>query len=229
MRKMLLIILVCLLLIFSVFFMVKGVNAFGIHGFLELDEKNDEIENQISELNKDVTVTYTGTESKLERSVNTLIESKTEYENQAILSNSQNSSYVSQKEKYDVEYLWTKLGNYAQDENCTISINVTASGGANENLYNLAFNVGGSYSGVIDFIYDIENDSKLGFEIQNFQISSSGSGVSAKFNCKEIPIAKIQIEHNRTQDDENTGSENTTQNTTQTTNTTSTEEKDGNS
>ena len=157
MRKILISVLVCLLLIGSAFFMVNGISRFNIQGIKGLDEENNKVEKKISDLSNVISVTYTNTESNLKRTANTLQDSKTEYENQAALSNSQNPSYVSKLETYDIDYLWTKLGNYAKDENVVIKIELVSSG-SSTNLYNLNFTTTGEYVSITDFIYDIEND-----------------------------------------------------------------------
>ena len=149
-----------------------------------------------------------------------MIDSKTEYENQAVLSNSNSSSYASKLEAYDIDYLWTKLGNYAKDENVVIKIEVTA-GSASSNLYNLNFTVTGTYVGTTDFIYDIENDTKLGFKIDNFKmINGSESEVIGTFSCIDIPLSVGSIENTTNEAKESENQSNTTQNTTNSTNTT---------
>ena len=187
MRKILISILVCLLLIGSAFFMVNGISKVNIKGIKGLSEKNGQIEQKISDLSNVISVTYANTESNLKRTANTLQDSKTEYENQAALSNSLSPSYASQLETYDIDYLWTKLGNYARDEKVVIKIDLVASG-TSTNLYNLNFTTTGAYVNITNFIYEIENDSKLGFKIDEFKMNSSGDTLTATFSCKEFPI-----------------------------------------
>lgn len=187
MRKILISILVCLLLIGSAFFMVNGISKVNIKGIKGLSEKNEQIEQKISDLSNVISVTYANTESNLKRTANTLQDSKTEYENQAALSNSQSPSYASQLETYDIDYLWTKLGNYARDEKVVIKIDLVASG-TSTNLYNLNFTTTGAYVNITNFIYDIENDSKLGFKIDEFKMNGSSDSLTATFSCKEVPI-----------------------------------------
>ena len=187
MRKILISILVCLLLIGSAFFMVNGISKVNIKGIKGLSEKNEQIEQKISDLSNVISVTYANTESNLKRTANTLQDSKTEYENQAALSNSLSPSYASQLETYDIDYLWTKLGNYARDEKVVIKIDLVASG-TSTNLYNLNFTTTGAYVNITNFIYEIENDSKLGFKIDEFKMNSSGDTLTATFSCKEVPI-----------------------------------------
>lgn len=223
MRKVLISILVALMLIGSCFFMVNGLAKMNIKGAKGIDEKNTEVENKISELSNVISVTYAGAEAELKQASNKLIDSKTEYENQAALSNSNNSSYASKLETYDIDYLWTKLGNYAKDENVVIKIEVT-SGSASSNLYNLNFTVTGTYVGTTDFIYDIENDSKLGFKIDSFKmIAGSGTEVVGSFVCQDIPISVGSIENSaeETTDKNSTTNANNTSSKTNTTNSTS--------
>ena len=223
MRKVLISILVALMLIGSCFFMVNGLAKMNIKGAKGIDEKNTEVENKISELSNVISVTYAGAEAELKQASNKLIDSKTEYENQAALSNSNNSSYASKLETYDIDYLWTKLGNYAKDENVVIKIEVT-SGSASSNLYNLNFTVTGTYVGTTDFIYDIENDSKLGFKIDSFKMTAgNGTEVVGSFVCQDIPTSVGSIENSaeETTDKNSTTNANNTSSKTNTTNSTS--------
>ena len=212
MRKILISVLVSLLLIGTAFYMVNGMAKINVKGVKGLDEKNSELESKISELSNAISVTYQGAQSNLTKTASQLIDDKTEYENQAALSNLNSSNYVSGLEAYDIDYLWTKLGNYAKEEGVVIKIDVTA-GGASSNLYNLNFSVGGTYIGATDFIYDIENDSKLGFKIDNFKMTSENTNaeIVATFTCKDIPLSIGNMEKT-TQDTANT--KNTTTNST---------------
>ena len=107
--------------------MVNGMSKISVKGFKGLDEKNDEVEQKITELSNVISINYVKTEANLKQTANTLQESKTEYENQAALSNTNNPSYVTQLETYDIDYLWTKLGNYAKEEGVVIKIDLVSS------------------------------------------------------------------------------------------------------
>ena len=138
MRKIIISVIVCLMLIGSGFFMVNGLAKANIKGAKGIDQKDTELNNKINQLLIVISNKYSTAESNHKQATTKLIDSKTEYENQAALSNSNSSSYASKLETYDIDYLWTKLGNYAKDENVVIKIDVTA-GGASSNLYNLNF------------------------------------------------------------------------------------------
>ena len=218
MRKILISVLVCLMLVLTAFYVVNGMAKINVKGVKGIDQKNSELESKISELSNVISVTYQGAQTNLSKTASTLIDNKTEYENQATLSNLNSSNYATGLEAYDIDYLWTKLGNYAKEEGVVIKIDVTA-GGTSSNLYNLNFTVGGTYVGATDFIYDIENDSKLGFKIDNFKMTANTNAeIIASFTCKDIPLSLGNIE-NTTQDKDK---DNTNANTTNTTNTTNT-------
>ena len=220
MRKILIGIVVGLLLIGSAFFMINGISKINIVGIKGLEQKEEKIDEKIKTLSNAISVTYTNTESNLKRTASTLQESKTEYENQAILSNSQSPTYVSNVEKYDIDYLWTKLGNYARSEKVVIKIDLV-SGGASQKLYNLNFTVTGDYVNITDFIYDIENDSKLGFKIDDFKMTGSDNGLTSTFTCKDVPIevGKVDQSGSTTTTQEQANSSTTSENTTNETNT----------
>ena len=188
MRKILITVLVTVLFVGTAFFMVNWISKINVKGIKAITDKDTAINNKISELSNLINTKYASTESNLKSAANTLQGSKAEYENQAILSQSSSSSYASQLEKYDIDYLWTILGNYARDENVIIRIDLV-SGGASANLYNLNFEVKGDYVNITNFIYDIENDSKLGFKIDEFKMQAIDSTtLGATFSCKEVPI-----------------------------------------
>jgi len=98
---------------------------------------------------------------------------------------------TNQIERYEVETLWVKLGKYATSEGAIIRMDIVQ-GNTNE-TYNLKFTVNGSYISITDFISDIENDSTLGFKIEEFKmLPSDVEGVlQATFVCKEIGIKEI--------------------------------------
>ena len=59
----------------------------------------------------------------------------------------------------------------------------------------MKFTATGEYVGITDFIYDIENDSSLGFKIEEFKLlpattqqSDGKTNLSATFTCKNIAI-----------------------------------------
>lgn len=224
MRKILISILDVLLLIGLIFLIINGASWMKVEGIKGLDEANKAVDKKISNLSNTISVTYVNSEANLKRAASTLQETKTEYENQEALSSTQNRTYVSNLEKYDIDYLWTKIGNYARDENVIIKMDLVQSG-ASSNLYTLNFAVTGEYSSITNFIYDIENDSKLGFKIDEFKMGAADANtLSATFSCKEIPIIVGTVDQESSSTSSSTSSDSST-GTNQTSSSTNTQSK----
>ena len=104
-----------------------------------------------------------------------------------------------------------------------MKMDVLTSGTA-QDVYNLKFTVTGSYISITDFISDIENDSTLGFKIEEFKMIPAGENgdLQATFVCKEISIKDVSKENVPTvseqETEENKKSLNKNGNTTNTTN-----------
>ena len=235
MRKILFILLIVLLLIASGFLIVKGwdIGNINIWGVKQIREENDTIDSKNAQLSTLASTTYANAISGLGISADTLTSTKKEYEDQAALV--PNSKSYMQTEKYEIEFLYTKLDGHAHDKNVDMKLETVTS--ATAGLYDINFTVAGKYAGVTDFIYAVEEDSKLGFKIEDFHMNAIEGGVQATFTCKEIGINIETIDQNGTQQGENgegtdgqTANETTDQetqnndtNTTNTTNTQSTE------
>ena len=84
MRKILIGIVTVLLLVGTIVFMVRGSEVAEIKGFIELSEKNQEIEEEIGRLNNVVNTTYKKASDELEKSTDKLLETKAEFENKAV-------------------------------------------------------------------------------------------------------------------------------------------------
>lgn len=228
MRKILFALTIIVLLIFTGFVMYQGTTFGKLHiwGVKQIQDKNEEIDEKNQEMHALVEKTYPTAINTLNKSSEDLEKNKKEYENQAVLL--ADSKYYKQTEKYKVEFLWTKLGNYAKDNNVELKLEATAS--TTSGLYDLNFTSTGKYADVAQFIYDIENDSRLGFKIENFSMNAVSNTteegqtiynrVEGKFTCKEIKIdiksidKDAQTNNNTNEKNTNTNSTNTTTNTT---------------
>lgn len=225
MRKIIFSIIIVILLVAGGFLIAKGVNIGNITvwGVKSIKEKNATIDQKNQQLSTLATADYESALSGLNTSKTSLETTKKSYEDKAILA--KDNSYL-QTEKYEIEFLWTKVGNYAKDRKVELKFDVANS--STKGLYDLKFTIAGKYTKVADYIYDIENDSKLGFKIEDFHMVSAGEGVQATFTCKEVNINIESAESNsssRTEDDgttSNTTTNNTTGSNTNATNTTNT-------
>lgn len=219
MRKIIFSIIIVILLVAGGFLIAKGVNIGNITvwGVKSIKEKNATIDQKNQQLSTLATADYESALSGLNTSKTSLETTKKSYEDKAILA--KDNSYL-QTEKYEIEFLWTKVGNYAKDRKVELKFDVANS--STKGLYDLKFTIAGKYTKVADYIYDIENDSKLGFKIEDFHMVSAGEGVQATFTCKEVNIniesaesnSSSSTENDGTTNENNTTSNNTTNNTT---------------
>ncbi len=189
MRKLLIGILIILLLILAGYMLVDkiSIGSLQILGIQEIIKKNEELDNKITNATKLATVTYQSELKTLENANKSLQEQKQTYDNY-ILSDD-GTGVVSQIQSYEVEYLWTKIGNYAKREGVVLKMDVEVNN-ATLGTYNLNFTVTGSYVGITEFIYDLDNDSSLLFKIESFKLTpqDSENNLIATFTCKDISI-----------------------------------------
>lgn len=218
MKKLLISILIALLLILSIFIAINGLNVGKIEvlGIIGINQKNSELDQKIQQATQLSTIDYQKAVDEVEENSKKLTEEKKNYEDMALLNTDSEGQATAQIQKYEVEALWVKLGNHATSEGATMKMDIVKGSSATENMYDLNFTVNGSYISIIDFISDIENDSTLGFKIENFHMSGSGDSLQATFVCKEISI----IDVNESQVDTGTNNNNTTNSTTNSTNNT---------
>lgn len=119
-------------------------------------------------------------------------------------------------EKYSLEYMWIKLGNYATKNNLTIVMvepgntntlnegeqttdqSVVEQNNKKEDTKAVADNSGvlqiqvtGSYIDLSDFIFEVENDTELRFKLDNISMQLvSGTTIKTTFDVKNIIINK---------------------------------------
>ena len=218
MKKLLISILIALLLILSIFIAVNGLNVGKIEvlGIRGINQKNSELDQKIQQATQLSTIDYQKAVDEVEENSKKLTEEKKNYEDMALLNTDSEGQATAQIQKYEVEALWVKLGNHATSEGATMKMDIVKGSSTSENMYDLNFTVNGSYISIIDFISDIENDSTLGFKIENFHMSGSGNSLQATFVCKEISI----IDVNESQVDTGTNNNTTTNSTTSSANNT---------
>lgn len=226
MKKLLILILIGLLLALSIFVVVKGVNIGNLEilGITKIQERSSELDEKIQEASKLAEKDYKQALSNVEDSTKKLQQQRKEYEDMTTISSEDDVQSANQIEKYEIETLWVKLGNHATSEGAVMKMEITKGSNTTQDTYNLKFTVTGSYISITDFISDIENDSTLGFKIEEFSMKpgSSTSDLQATFVCKDIAIKDISETSSTQTVTDSSATENTTGNTTtnSTTNTT---------
>ncbi len=221
MRKILIIVLIIALLAGFGILVTSGVTI----GQLELpavekivsDNKN--LDTKIAELDNEIKTKYTGAQSELESSVTKLKKSKQKYQETINYSTEDEIRAANQMEKYKIDFIWTKIGMYATKNNVIVKMDVSA--GTVADLYNISFTATGEYLDISEFIYAIENDSKLGFKIEEFTMSPySDDTLQSTFAVKNVAIDKDSLTVNGEIVNNNiNNNSNITNNTNDTTNT----------
>lgn len=225
MKKLLILILITLLLILTMFIGIKGVTIGKIEilGIQGIQAKNSELDSKIQDAAKLVEKTYAQTISEVNSNAKKLKEEKQNYQDMTAISSDGETQAVNQIEKYEIETLWVKLGNHATSEGVVMKMDVTSGSSGAQDSYNLNFTVTGGYVQIEDFISSIENDSTLGFKIEEFKMAPSGNDLQATFVCKDIPIKQVSstttVTQNTTTDGNNTANTNTAGNNTKGNNT----------
>ncbi|MBR0491279.1 MAG: hypothetical protein IJJ82_04440 [Clostridia bacterium] len=225
MKKILISLLILLLFILNFIGITKGIQLFGLDilSIEQIKEKNANLDTKIGQATTLASTDYPKVLSEMEVNLKKLEEEKKNYEDMVTISTDDQVQLANQYQKYEVEYLWTIIGNHATKEGVVIKIDIVAASG--ENNYNLNFTVTGSYIGITEFISDIENDSALGFKIENFLMKPGAStqDLQATFICKDIVIKDINkstatsnrnVTNDSTQKQETNTAEGTAQNTT---------------
>ena len=227
MKKLLILILIALLLILCGFIVIQGVQVgnVGILGIKGIQAKNAEVEEKVQQANRLAQKDYQSAIEEVKQNSDAYETAKKDYEDKVTINEGGEVEELSKP--YDIETLWVRLGNHATSQGVVMQMNVGNSTGGAEGTYDLDFTVTGSYISITDFVSAIENDSTLGFKIEEFKLVPSGSDLQATFTCKDISINKDELNENvvmttnETNTQNNTNATNTT-NTANTTNTTNT-------
>lgn len=220
MKKLLLSILIALLILLVVYIAMQGIKIgnleiLGING---IKEKNDNLELKLQQATKLTEVNYKQAINDVQESIKKLSTEKKNYEDLTILNAENDGQITSQIQKYEIETLWVTLGNHATSEGAILKMEVAKGSNNTQETYNLRFTVTGSYISITDFISDIENDTTLGFKIENFKMlpSKEVNTLQATFQCNDIYIIDVDtttiVTDTTTQ--ENTNSTNNNQNNT---------------
>lgn len=184
--------------IISVLFVVSVFSGLNIFGFNILSLRDITLKTQEVKLAK--------TNLELEKTKCDVLESKLNTEKQEFKTEKNKYEIISDetvdiinklntKEKYSIEYIWIKLGNYAKLNNLSIIVaepgNTLNSEEKVQDDSIFKIQVSGSYISVASFIYNIENDDELKFKLDNIKMEYvSGVNIRATFDVKDIVIIK---------------------------------------
>lgn len=201
MRRFLIKCLLFILIIMSIILITIGLqnDDYGVESYLKLQQKTKELNISMQELENKNTSEYEIKRQALIDSANNYRKVKKEYEKvisniQSVGGNEDNSFDL-----YDIDFLWTIIGNYATEEGIELQFDIITISNdiavLNKDyvLCDLNFTVLGEYTSIINFIYDLEDDERLSFEIRDFKLYKEGEELKATFVVKSAPINKTNL------------------------------------
>lgn len=188
MKDILITVISILLTVVIIICMVKGltVGSFRILSISNIKQESLNLDNEVDELNNLKNVTYKKKIDDLQTATKYLTTAKQKYLDLASVSSDEEIQEANLEQTYAMEFLWNKVGSYATKEGVTLKWDVSSTGVNNK--YTLNFTTTGSYIGVINYIYALENDSELAFRIENFKMTASGENVTATFTVNNVAI-----------------------------------------
>lgn len=197
MKKLLLSTIFILIIVLAGMTVVKGmsISKLTILGITDIRAENDRLDETIQDATKLASTDYQKSINDLNNEVKKLETEKAKYEEMVSISTESEIQAANQSYNYTLDMLYTRIGNHAKAEgisNLTIGLQKNSSG--LENVYDINFTAIATYVEIEEFITDIEDDSKLGFKIENFRMipsSENGSVVQATFTCKNITVTGI--------------------------------------
>ena len=212
MKKVILTCIVALLAIILVVTINKGIHIgnFEVASLSEIKEQNEQVDNKIESVEKLNNQTYPYTRSMLDTAINTYEVKKSQYID---LVNSKSISEIeaaTKEETYEIEFLWTYLGLYATNNNIWLKANVTTPSNGLPSQYDINITARGGYTQIKNYIYSIENDTNLGFKIEDFslipyRVDNSDDGqvqniLEGKFTIRNVAINLVNLSNTSTND-----------------------------
>lgn len=223
MKKLIISILVILLIVLTGMTVVKGLKIGNINilGISELKKENDELDTKVKEATKLASTDYQKKIDELNKQLKELQSKKEEYlDLENVSSEQQINGANALNQPYKMEYLYTAFGKHAKNNGIKIDMAFTRSSSGDDKYYNINFTATGSYIRIAEFIMNIEDDSSLGFKVEEFKMTPSSEGentLQATFVCKNIKIEDVSSNTVSTNQNTDTTT-NKNQNTTNTVN-----------
>ncbi len=173
MKKLLISIILTLLLILIYFLVFNEISVFGwkSSNVQAIKDLSDSLDDSIAKATSLKNQEYPSKIEKLENSIKNLEKAKEKYENKIKYMSDNVDLGIIEVKQYKIERLWIVLQNYAKKQGIDLKLDVVET--PTKDVYNLNITATGSYQGITDFIYKIEDDDTLGFKVLNFKMLPS--------------------------------------------------------
>ena len=195
-KKVLLLALVIVLLIGLISSFTHGVNIslfgqeFKTSSYSTIIKESQDLVDKRAELEKLNTKDFESEKRLLKASESRFVNAKAQYDDVANNASVEEIRKANQEEKYLLDYLWMKIGTYANDSDIKVKIDPEP----DKKIIN--FNVSGQYIAIINFIYDLENDSELKFNVDNIvmQGGSTSEITKASFTVGNVMVVTSDLD-----------------------------------
>lgn len=233
MKKIIIGFIIILLLVLGYFMCFKSINlgSIKIESIKNIKDMSNNLDSKLQQAYELSDQTYPKELNALEESIKKLETSKNKYNTKVAYSTSNGDTFGTYLRNYKIETLMVSLGRHS-NQNGLKDLKLDLKTTKSADVYNLDLTIVGTYESVYDFIYSIENDDDLLFEIVDLNIEpymtkttttvtnpntgSSNTDTDHPHNIKETITSTPVI----TSSNNNTTNSNQTKTATNTTNTT---------
>lgn len=170
MRKLIISIVLVLLIYMCYDAVYVGNSYLGSAGYTTLQSERKSLDLAQQTLDFKNNQEFTAKKVDLNSAVELYNSTKTAYEK---LAEEQKQQAYNSTDLYDIDFLWTQIGNYATNNGIILKFDVvksisTVTESTEYTVCDLEFMAIGNYIAVTDFIYDIEDDDRFELEISEF-------------------------------------------------------------
>lgn len=223
MKRVLIVVMLIVLIWFGYTIVTEGFQYedfdIDILSYEAIQTKSDTMTKALAAYNKKNDEDYPKTLTSLDSAIKKYQESKEEYEElieelgttTEEEDREQEQTIYSSQFAYNIDYLLTTLGMYGNKEGVNVTFDLVKSSTYDANaaslgytLCNLNFTVSGEYINISHFLYDLEDDDELAFEIRDFAMTSA----AATFTVYNLPINNATFIDSLTSSTQNSTSSN---------------------
>lgn len=196
MRKYIMIVVLAVLIIMCLLLMIigLGIGKFNIvYSYSDIKTASQNKANLMYQLNKQNTQEFVEKKNLLEQAADKYEKTKSEYDRLM-----QEGKIVDiSSSAYEYEALKSKITNYAIEKNVALNLECVTSKesialSSDYTMCDLEIYVTGGYIDTTDFIYCLEDDDLLKFEISELEMKNSDI-LKTTFVVKNIPIKNVNI------------------------------------
>lgn len=193
MRKYVLVMILIILTIIGFLIVGFGIKPIKIYSYKQIELANKDRKALLAELNEKNVNEFEQVKKSLSTSVKNYQTKKAEYDALLETGDLTAESNIYNSSLYDIDFLMTTIGNYATQNGVTLQLDVSRSSTSTSVsseyiICDLSFTITGDYIAITNFVYKIEDDDNLKFEINDFLMEKGGENLQATFLVKNVPV-----------------------------------------